>query len=482
MVADAAHVPAMRFRTVEIGFAMPTPRRAMLVASFLLPLLASAASCADRTIATVPIDNTAEARVTFDVSENRDVDLLFVIDNSRSMELEQQLLTEKFGNVISALSDHPDGLPSIHVAVISTDLGSGEGPDQACSPNGDNGRFQGQSCGSLDGSFLKSIAMESGGRSENFQGELTDTFTCMATLGKDGCGFEQPLESMRRALTGPEAGSFLREHAYLAVVIVSDEDDCSAHNPAIFDKARVDLDSPLGPAKSFRCFEFGVQCEQDEDQVRSLGARSGCVPRDNSDYLYDVDEYVQFLYSLKPSPDQILVATIAGELTPLEVVTKHDDRQDLDYIALAFSCTKPDAEAVPPIRLSAFVDGFAEDNGQKTSICADDLGGALDDIARLITEKAAACLQGGIADTNSAQPGIQPDCVVGLTEPGQAERTLGECDNTAQPQASSIVPCYLVTENANCLATETHLAVKVHYAEGFTVPIGTSASAHCLGE
>ncbi len=472
----------LRLFAVEIGIVMPTPRRAMLVASFLLPLLACTASCADRTIATVPIDNTAEAQVIFDVSENRDVDLLFVIDNSRSMELEQRLLTEKFGNVIGALADHPDGLPSIHVAVISTDIGSGEGPDQACSPNGDNGRFQGQTCGSLDGSFLKSIALENGNRDENFQGELADTFACMATLGKNGCGFEQPLESMRRALTGPQAGSFLREHAYLAVVIVSDEDDCSAHNPAIFNKARVELDSALGPAKSFRCFEFGVQCEQ-EDQVRAPGPRSGCVPRDNSDYLYDVDEYVQFLYGLKQSPEQILVATIAGELTPLEVENRHDDRQgqDLDYVALAHSCTRPDAEAVPPIRLSAFVGGFSEDNGQETSICAADLGGALDDIARLITEKAAACLQGSLADRDASQPGLQPDCVVGLTEPGQAERTLAECNNAAQPEASTTLPCYLVAENTSCSETETNLSVKVHYPEGFTVPIGTSANAHCLG-
>lgn len=458
---------------------MPFLRQAMRTALLIAPLLTTAAACADRSVAIVDIDHVGESVVEFEVSENRDVDILFVVDNSNSMEREQARLAEKFSNVIDALARHPDGLPSVHLAVVSTDLGGG-GEQNPCSDVGDNGQFLGETCSTLNGPFLKSIARSDGTRDENFTGSLPETFACMATLGNRGCGFEQPLESMRRALSGPQATSFLREHAYLVVVIVSDEDDCSAKDTSIFDGRTQSLASPLGPPKSFRCFEHGVRCDQDDEQIRNTGPRSGCVPRDESQYLYAVDEYVQFLYGLKRSPDQVLVATIAGELEPVNVVSRYDERQNLDYVALDYSCNEDDAEAVPPIRLSAFVHGFGEANRQETSICADDFSNALDDIGNLIVKRAAACLEGNLKDTDPESPGLQPECVVGLTEPEEDERLLSECDDTENPTASSLLPCYTLTSNPSCADTATGLSPKVHYPEGFTVPIGTTSSVHCL--
>ena len=458
---------------------MPALFRTMRTASLMALVVFSVPSCADRTLAIVDLDQAREERIDFDVSENRDVDILFVVDNSNSMEREQASLAAKFSNVIDALSRHPDGLPSIHIAVVSTDLGGG-GTVNPCSVSGDGGDFLGSSCPTLDGTFLRSIVVEGAPRDENFTGSLPETFACMATLGNRGCGFEQPLESMRRALSGPQSAEFLRDHAYLAVVIVSDEDDCSARDPSMYDGASQDLDSVLGPPKSFRCFEFGVQCDQDDDLVRTPGPRSGCVPRDSSEFLYDVDEYVQFLYSLKASPEQILVATIAGDLSPLKVVERHDERLNIDYVALDYSCTEDDAEAVPPVRLSAFVSGFGEENGQRTSICDADLSGALEDIGRLITEKASACLKGELADRDATAPGLQPDCIVSLTESGQEEQRLPECDNAASPRDSTTLPCFTLLPNETCSATPTGLSPKVHYPEGFIVPIGTDASVRCL--
>jgi len=461
---------------------MPSPRRALLSALLLAPFALSLGACADRTLAIVPLDNVAESRIDFEVNQNRNVDILFVVDNSNSMESEQASLAAKFSNVIDALSRHPDGLPSIHVAVVSTDVGGG-GEQNPCSETGDNGEFQGSSCPALHGTFLKSIALEDGSRDENFTDTLPNTFACMATLGVRGCGFEQPLESMRRALSGPQASEFLREDAYLAVILVTDEDDCSARDPSMFDGRLQDLDGPLGPPKSFRCFEFGVQCDQDGDQTRTPGPRSGCVPRDNSEYLYDVDEYVQFLYSLKRSPEQILVATIAGDMGDVNIVSRREQRQnqDFDYLALDYSCEESDAEAVPPIRLSAFVDGFGEDSGQRTSICDPDLSSALDDIARLISDKAEACLLGDLEDADQDIPGLQPDCIVSLAEPSKPEQRLPECDNTSAPEISSTLPCYTLLANPRCDQTPTGLSPKVYYPEGLTVDIGTEASVRCLG-
>ena len=49
-------------------------------------------------------------------------------------------------------------------------------------------------------------------------------------------GFEQPLEAMYRALLDPEKlnQGFLREDAFLAVIIISDEDDCSTEDNRMF--------------------------------------------------------------------------------------------------------------------------------------------------------------------------------------------------------------------------------------------------------
>ncbi len=456
---------------------MPKPIGALLFALLFAPFASTLSGCADRTLAVVEIDHVAEEKVQFDVSENRDVDILFVIDNSRSMEREQTSLGEKFSQVIDTLSNHPDGLPSIHIAVVSTDLGGG-GDQNICGISGDGGRFLGTSC--MDGPFLRSIVQDDGSRVENFSGTPAETFACMAALGTGGCGFEQPLESMRRALSAQQADSFLRDHAYLAVVIVTDEDDCSAKNTNVYNRAVQDLASPLGPPKSFRCFEFGVECDQDGEQVRSIGPRSGCVPRDGSEYLYDVDEYVQFLYGLKRSPNQVLVATIAGDLEPVQVVAKYDERQDLDYVALDFSCTREDAEAVPPIRLSAFVNGFSENSGQETSICEPDLTGALQDIANLLVDRAASCLSGDLVDIDSSTAGLQPDCIVTLTEPGLGERRIETCENQVDPQSSSTLPCFTLTENPACSNTPTGLSPKVHYPEGLQVPIDTIANVYCL--
>jgi len=66
---------------------------------------------------------------------------------------------------------------------------------------------------------------------------LQHHFRCVALLGTDGSSYEKGLEAAERALTppltadgGPNA-DFLREDAYLVVVFLSDENDCSDRGP-----------------------------------------------------------------------------------------------------------------------------------------------------------------------------------------------------------------------------------------------------------
>ena len=68
---------------------------------------------------------------------------------------------------------------------------------------------------------------------KNYTGQLEDVFTCIAAVGDSGCGFEQPLASVVRALGAdgrpapPENQGFLRPDALLFIVLLTDEDDCS---------------------------------------------------------------------------------------------------------------------------------------------------------------------------------------------------------------------------------------------------------------
>ena len=129
------------------------------------------------------------------------VDVVFVIDNSGSMEEEQTKLNNDFQTFI----DHfvPQSL-DYHLAVITTDV---EDPNQS-------GKFQGSPA------FITSDSLDPAA-----------DFIARATVGIDGSGAESGLEAVRLAfsepnLSGQNAG-FLRPDAILAVVIVSDEEDFS---------------------------------------------------------------------------------------------------------------------------------------------------------------------------------------------------------------------------------------------------------------
>src|SRR5690606_31532765 len=134
-------------------------------------------------------------------------------------------------------------------------------------------------CPLTDGNpFIISEPNEMGGRDENFSGTLDDQFSCMADLGVLGCGFEQHLASMKAALEGnPNNAGFLREDAYLAVIFIADEDDCSSKegtDGAVFapDTTEDPFQSELGFFDSFRCWEFGVVCNDDNPGPRDMPA------------------------------------------------------------------------------------------------------------------------------------------------------------------------------------------------------------------
>jgi hypothetical protein len=134
------------------------------------------------------------------------VDLLWVVDNSNSMANEQLKVAEGFEQFILAMglaSEETD----FHLGVISTDMDEG---------NEGRGLLVG------DPPYLT--------REDTYLSE----FMSRVQVGTDGSDKERGLQAAYHALTDADAlaynDGFLREEAVLALVFVSDENDCSDEN------------------------------------------------------------------------------------------------------------------------------------------------------------------------------------------------------------------------------------------------------------
>ncbi len=312
------------------------------------------------------------------------IDLLFVIDNSNSMREEQASLVANFNRFVNVLQELDSGLPDIHIGVVTTNLGAGDNGIAGCEGQGDNGILvntpSSNACNTPSDRYISDVAGSDGTRIRNYEGTLAETFSCIAEVGVTGCGFEQPLEAMVRALDGsnPQNAGFLRPEALLAVVIISDEDDCSATNLGIYntDPAQDRIDSELGFLSSFRCFEFGVSCNP--DTPRTPGARSDCSPRQDSPYMDDIRVYADFLKGLKDNPGNVVVAGIVGNASPVSVSLNEGEPR------LDASCSSGSGDAAPAVRLTAFLEQFPDRN-TVTTICNEDLSDGLTGIANLLS-------------------------------------------------------------------------------------------------
>jgi hypothetical protein len=207
---------------------------------------------------------TAATSFTFASGARRAVDILFVVDNSPSMDPKQTALAAAFPKMIAALEQLPGGLPDVHIGVVSSNMGAGNGAMGGnCGAGlGDRGLLWGNDPNDLTASVAAGSAYaptvpgcglnlgarwivdvqnpdpNNPGRTRNYDPtmQLADVFSCLArAVGVSGCGEEHQLQATRVALI-PQAGinnenaGFVRSDADLAIVLVTDEDDCSANN------------------------------------------------------------------------------------------------------------------------------------------------------------------------------------------------------------------------------------------------------------
>ncbi|MBI2896411.1 MAG: hypothetical protein HYY06_22830 [Deltaproteobacteria bacterium] len=281
-------------------------------------------------------------------------DVLFIVDNSNSMVEEQAALTAAFPRLLGAIGPRVEDL---HVGVVSTDLGTGPVPLVTCEDtDGDDGALLHQASPLLEGCAAEYPAFLSGSPDG-----LTSEFACLATLGTGGCGVEQPLEAMRLALTEraaegqPNAG-FLRDGAVAAIVVLTDEDDCSMRDPTILEG------DPEAP--HLRCIE-------------------------RADGLWEPSRYVAVIEALgRP----VVFAAIAGvpagwdgSLDALEPTVDPENPTSLLPI-----CTGPGGLAYPGRRVAEMA-GSLDPPGLVRSIC----DGAFDDAMAAVGDAIAAAAAEG---------------------------------------------------------------------------------------
>lgn len=190
--------------------------------------------------------------------------------------------------------------------------------------------------------------------------EAVEQFGCIASVGLQAGGCfskEMGLAAGLHALdsNGPRAAQakqFLRDDAYLVVIFLSDEDDCSLREGA----------TPLSGENESAC-AFDPAIAADLEPVHSL-----------------VNRYK----SLKADPNSVIVAAIAGDATEtgesqvlrrdafLGAMTHHINGGKQPYI-----CQSDIGTAVWGRRYQAFTEGFGA-RGVFTNICGDGDGGGIE--------------------------------------------------------------------------------------------------------
>lgn len=270
------------------------------------------------------------------------IDLLFVIDNSGTMAVEQANLAKNFPLLVQQLealkdSSGADVNADVQIMVTTTDFGNplctpfepddydpsrgapiftpcterlerftglGNSPDvqpEVCTdvcPGGvapDGDPFV---AFSMDGDNIDDAVLPTDINGDMVEDSpVAQALACIGPQGIDGCGYESPLENMLQALNpnatwNQGARPFLRPDALLAIAVITDEADCSVKDYNIMnDTAYQEFDPDGGQtATSAVCWNAGVTCSGPDAQ----GVYSDCQSLDN-EALQPISRYTDYL-------------------------------------------------------------------------------------------------------------------------------------------------------------------------------------------
>jgi hypothetical protein len=314
-------------------------------------------------------------------SEVPPVDILVVVDNSMSMAEEQASLASSFPTLLRGILEGSGGIrvDDLHVGVVSTDMGTGGYDVETCFDpvDGDDGILQHEPNPSLagcDSAYPSYLSYTAEPPDIPAVDKLSRDFGCIATLGIDGCGFEQQLKAGKRALVdhrdGENAG-FLRPESLVIALFLTDEEDCSVKvgGEGIFDT----LDSSMGHL-CLRCYH-------------------------HPHLLEPVETYVEALRSLRTDPDRLIAAFLVGvpehgdclgRGSDIPGCLDHPDMagcvDPVSMTRLVPTCVTSTGEAYPGRRYVEVAQALGE-SSFVSSICADDFRPAMRDLAEMALEK-----------------------------------------------------------------------------------------------
>ncbi len=499
------------------------------------------------------------------IQVNKDVDILFVIDNSGSMSEEQAVLAANIGAFIDVL-EAPDVRANYRIGVTTTDNGNPWCPAGTTTPEG--GKLVLSSCKTRLQDFLFSDTIDVQDLAcndictlseaeleilptqtdvdpnevprpwlENIEGKknipagtsAAEALECFLPQGVNGCGFESPLESMYLALTRAVDSNesnygFLRASAILAIVIVTDEVDCS-HNKDwadIFsqDGNKVFWSDPSDPfPTSAVCWNAGVVCTGDPSSYDACDPVNkgidGATEVSNANaVLHPLSRYLDLVQGLENAkkdlnPNQdVIVALIAGVGSDGSIVYADVDDTDQffqDSFGIGPGCTSlAGGTAVPPVRMRDFTEAFTTAN--MFSICEPDYTPALAAIADQLRDQIRpACYAQCVRDTLPMTAILDPLCTLEQSQPGLDAVPILECrrnidgsyaidpmteDYTMPSEQANVCYALLVDSNdlsadpnddmsPGCADLHFNLEFEIARRPGFPAAGGTAISAEC---
>jgi hypothetical protein len=223
--------------------------------------------------------------------------------------------------------------------------------------------------------------------------DFVDDVACTTVLGTSGCGFEFQLEAMLAAVTPSDStavsfatvhdaaagvadvpypngnAGFFREEAILAVIMITDEDDCSTSNTELFRRSSTILQDPSAPilAASGNPFRFNTRCTHFDDE------------------LYPIQRYVDGLLAAKPA-NKLIFAGIVGvpgdAVDPdaqrngeagegFDTILGHSDMQVTDYVTSGEWATipgQPPGDSVTPACWRCIDNGTGDEDPGVTTL------------------------------------------------------------------------------------------------------------------
>ncbi len=243
------------------------------------------------------------------------VDVLFMIDNSNSMNEEQASLVMQLPRLVRVLATGDldgDGIPEtapvrdLHLGVITPDMGTGGFSVPTCAnPRfGDDGVLQTAGDTSSAGCMSTYPSFLTFDPTTDDPMAIAADLACMAR-GTAGCGFEQQLEAVLKATTSSTAPirffegtrgnadlantGFLREDSVLVTFLLTDEDDCSVADPDLFN-----------PGSTRYTDDLNVRCSM------------------NPSALHPLTRFVDGLIATRRDPADLIFAAVAG--VPVDLI------------------------------------------------------------------------------------------------------------------------------------------------------------------